>query len=74
VIYHHILDPDTGYPVQDGIWGVSIICDSSLLGDELSTTCLAVGEEKAAEIIESMEGVEAIFVDDQLQVTTVGGG
>ena len=73
VIYHHILDPDTGYPVQDGIWGVSIICDSSLLGDELSTTCLAVGEEEAEKLIKSMDGVEAIFVDDQLHVTKVGG-
>jgi len=72
VLYHHILDPDTGYPIQDGLWEVSIICESSLLGDALSTTCLAVGEEKATEIIESMNGVEAIFVDSDLNVTYAG--
>lgn len=72
VIYHHILDPNTGYPVQDGLWGVSIICDSSLQGDALSTTCLAVGEDKAAEIIGSMDGVKAVFIDDQLNETKAG--
>lgn len=61
-IYHHILDPDTGYPIQNDIWGVSILCDSSLTGDALSTTCLTLGYEKASEFLSSLDGVEAVFV------------
>ena len=72
VIYHHILDPDTGYPIENGIWGDSIICSSSLQGDALSTTCLALGVEKASELIESLDGVEAVFINDRLELTKAG--
>ncbi len=68
VLYHHILDPDTGYPIQNDIWEVSVICESSLLGDVLSTTCLALGIDDAKKLIEAMEGVEAVFVCDDLEV------
>ncbi len=71
VLYHHILDPKTGYPVSNGLWGVSIISDSSLTGDALSTTCLAIGIQEAGDLVRSMEGVRAIFVDDHLQVIEV---
>lgn len=60
-IYHHILDPGTGYPVENEIEGVAIICDSSLLGDALSTTCLALGLDEATELIAQTEGAEAVF-------------
>lgn len=62
IIYHHILDPDSGYPIQNKIQGVTIVCESSLMGDALSTTCLAVGLEEAQRLIDSMEGVEALFI------------
>lgn len=62
ILYHHILDPDTGYPAKSDIEGVSIICDSSLTGDALSTTCLALGSEQAEELIRQTEGAEAVFI------------
>lgn len=68
VLYHHILDPDSGYPIQNDIWGVSVICESSLLGDVLSTTCLTLGIDESIKLIDSMEGVEAIFVRDDLEL------
>ncbi|MDO4632798.1 MAG: FAD:protein FMN transferase [Eubacteriales bacterium] len=68
VIYHHILDPKTGYPIQNDIWGVTILSSSSLLGDALSTTSLALGVDAAKELIESMDGVEAIFIRDDLSM------
>lgn len=61
-LYHHILDPDTGYPVESDIEGISIICDSSLTGDALSTTCLALGPEQAEELIRQTEGAEAVII------------
>ena len=60
VIYHHILDPDTGYPIEN------------LQGDALSTTCLALGVEKASKLIESLDGVEAVFINDRLELTKAG--
>lgn len=68
VIYHHILDPDTGYPVQNDLYQVTIISDNSMQGDALSTTCYTLGLEKGMELIQSMEGVEAVFVTNDLEV------
>ena len=67
-IYHHILDPKTGYPVDTDIWGVTVICDSSLTGDALSTTCLLMGYEKAKAFINSLKDVEAIFILENKEI------
>ncbi|HJB81791.1 MAG TPA: FAD:protein FMN transferase [Candidatus Mediterraneibacter intestinavium] len=71
-IYHHILNPDTGYPIQNDLYQVSIISDRSVDGDALSTTCYALGLEKGMELIRSLDGVEAVFVtsDYELHTTT----
>lgn len=60
--YHHILDPRTGYPYENGLVQVSIISPRSIDGDGLSTTCFALGLEKGRELIESMEGIYGVFI------------
>lgn len=62
-IYHHILDPFTGYPYDNDLNGVTILSDSSMEGDALSTICFALGMEKGMEFIQSMPDVDAIFID-----------
>lgn len=62
VVYHHILDPDTGYPVQNDLDQVTIISDESVDGDALSTTCFTLGLEDGMKLIRSLDGVEAVFV------------
>jgi len=62
VIYHHILDAKTGYPVQNTLYQVTILSDSSLEGDALSTTCYVLGLDAGMELINSIPDVEAIFV------------
>ena len=65
VRYHHILDPDTGYPVDTDIVSATIIADKghSVDCDGLSTSCLAQGKERAIKLIQSIDGVEAVIVD-----------
>ena len=67
VKYHHILDPATGWPINNDVLSVTIIAPkgSAADADGLSTTCLALGVEKGMELIESLDymGVEAVFVD-----------
>ena len=60
--YHHILDPFTGYPVDNDLMSVTIVSDDSLDGDALSTAVFALGTEKGYELVESLDDVEAIFV------------
>ncbi|MBR4360376.1 MAG: FAD:protein FMN transferase [Clostridia bacterium] len=59
--YHHIIDPDTLYP-SVRMQSVSVVCDSSLLADFLSTTLFILSYEDGLQLVESMEGVEAMWV------------
>lgn len=61
-LYHHILDCETGKPAQTDLAGVTIITDSSLHADALSTTCLLLGLDKGISYIEELPDVEAIFI------------
>ena len=72
-LYHHILDPRTGYPCENNLYSVSIITDSSTEADALSTTCFLLGYEKGMELIQSMDGVEAIFITDDGKVHRTDG-
>lgn len=67
-IYHHILDPNTGYPCENNLYSVTILTDSSLTADALSTTCFLLGYDKGMKLINQLDNVDAIFItnDDQI--------
>lgn len=65
VWYHHILDPSTGRPVDNGLASVTILSDHSVLGDMLSTACFVLGREKGMRLIEDIPDVEALFIDTE---------
>ncbi len=63
VLYHHLLDPSSGYPKDVEAAQVTVISDSSLLGDALSTSCLLIGEEAGKELAARFENVEIRYVE-----------
>jgi len=71
--YHHILDTDTGYPYDNGLLSVSVICRDSADGDGLSTTCFALGLEKGMELIETLEHTEAVFITSDQEIHGTSG-
>lgn len=71
--YHHILNPATGYPVENNLYSVSIITDKSIDGDGLSTTSLLLGLEEGMKLIEKLDHVEAIFVTGDKKVYVSSG-
>lgn len=68
IIYHHILNTETGYPYDNGLFSVSIMSPKSVDGDALSTSCFALGLEEGMQLIESMDGIEAIFITEDYEI------
>ncbi|MCT4508455.1 MAG: FAD:protein FMN transferase [Tepidibacter sp.] len=71
--YHHILDATSGYPANKGLISTSIITESGIDADALSTSVYLIGLEEGIELIESLDKVEAIFVTKDKEVYTTSG-
>ena len=63
-LYHHILNPKSGYPYESGLTAVTILSDESVDGDGLSTVCFALGLEKGLELINSLPDTQAVFITE----------
>ena len=72
-LYHHILNPANGYPYDNGLLGVTVICKDSADGDGLSTTCFSLGLEKGMELIESLPDAEAVFITEDNELHCSSG-
>ncbi|MEA3423095.1 MAG: FAD:protein FMN transferase, partial [Bacillota bacterium] len=72
-IYHHIINPFTGYPENNDLKSVTIVSKSSLDGDALSTSLFLLGLKKGKKLIESLNDADAIFVDKSNNVYITSG-
>lgn len=70
--YHHILDPATGYPADQGLISVTVLGENGAVSDGLSTACFVLGLEKGAELLEEYQA-EGIFVDKDRHVYVTEG-
>lgn len=59
--YHHLIDPDTLYPTVN-FRSVSIITEDSGLADFLSSAVFLMSYEDGLKLINSLDGVEAIWM------------
>lgn len=70
-IYHHIIDPKTGYPSQSGLKSVSVISENSALADALSTALFVTGEDASREVLAEFGEVEAILVNNNDKICRI---
>ncbi len=61
-VYHHIIDATTGYPADNNLASVSIITENGSDADILSTMTFLMGLDEGYEFIETLDGVDAIFI------------
>ena len=70
--YCHIIDPKTNMPANN-FKSVSIVCDDSALADALSTALFILSRDEGMKLIESLDGVEAMWADAKLNKTYSSG-
>lgn len=70
--YHHILDPKTGYPADSGLISVTVVCDSGLLSDALSTAAFVMGLDGGAKLLAQF-GAQGVFIDKDKNVFVTDG-
>nr|WP_129953600.1 FAD:protein FMN transferase [Rahnella sp. RFA10(1/100)] len=66
--YHHILDPKTGYPLDNELLSVTIISEDSIDGDIWTTLLYGMGVEKSLASLTKIPHIEAIFVTRDGQI------
>ena len=67
-IYHHIIDPETGYPAENDIKSVTVISSSATVADAYSTALFVMGSEKAIEFLVNNTDVDAIIITEDKTV------
>lgn len=72
-VYHHIIDPRTGYPLDNEVSSTTIFADSSFIGDAYSTAVFMMGVADGLSFVEGKEGLEVVFVDKDNQVFLSSG-
>ena len=60
--YSHTIDPRTGHPVDHTLLSTSVIAKSCMEADALATACMVLGLDSAKQMIEKIDGVEALFI------------
>ncbi|MCL6601429.1 MAG: FAD:protein FMN transferase [Paenibacillus sp.] len=74
VRYHHILDPSTGFPSQNGLKSITIMSPNATDADALSTGVFLMGLEEGMKYLESLPGnIEAFFITDDNKIYATSG-
>jgi thiamine biosynthesis lipoprotein len=60
--YAHTFNPKTGYPEISSLLSATVIAVDCTTADAVATACMAMGLEKAYEMIKEMDGIEALFI------------
>ena len=71
--YHHLINPETGHPINNTLSSVTIICEDGTMADCLSTAMFILGESKALNYWRTYGGFEMILVNKENQITCTKG-
>ncbi|BCN29901.1 FAD:protein FMN transferase [Anaeromicropila herbilytica] len=72
-VYGHIIETRTGIPVQNDLASVTVVCDSAIKADALSTAIFTMGIEKGLDFIRTVPDICAILITDQKEIYISSG-
>ncbi len=61
-IYHHIIDPKTGYPADNEVHSVTVITDEPGKADALATALFVMGVKKGLDLTNKNSDINVIFI------------
>lgn len=73
VRYSHILDPETGWPTDNGLRSVTVVCDDGARADALSTAMFVLGEDAALDNWRDNDGFELVLITSDGRVVVTDG-
>lgn len=60
--YSHVINPETGYPVENDIVSVTVVAKDTVTADAVATSIFLLGKEKGKKIFQNYEGVKKIII------------
>ncbi len=81
VLYHHVLDPETGFPAETDLEAVTITAAAGNSGfcDALATICLMLGTDEAIKLVEELQqqypekNLQAALIDKEDRIVQTDG-
>ena len=73
MVYHHIIDPATGYPAESGLLSATVVCPDGAMADCLSTAMFVLGEDGALDYWRTWGGFELLLVTTDGRVVLTDG-
>lgn len=62
ILYHHIIDPKTGYPVDNSLASVTILAKSGTLADAFSTALYVMGFDEGVRFWQESDDFEVVWI------------
>ena len=70
--YHHILNPETGFPSDSDLASATIVSDSSMTADAVATACIVMGKDLALKYLQE-NGMNGILITRDGKIFTTEG-